>query len=93
MSRWPRNRMEEPGEGDMRLYVKGCNRLFGTASRVSGRFGVDDGVTCLRMCVRFWFVPSLHVRMKTIKSSKERRMNDDRQRLTCGIIPTIKQYQ
>ena len=28
--RWTRNRMAAPGEGDMRLYVKGCNRLFGT---------------------------------------------------------------
>ena len=28
--RWTRNRMAEPGEGDMRLYVKGDNRLWGT---------------------------------------------------------------
>lgn len=28
--RWTRNKMARPGEGDMRLYVKGCNRLFGT---------------------------------------------------------------
>ena len=28
--RWTRNRMAALGEGDMRLYVKGCNRLFGT---------------------------------------------------------------
>ena len=28
--RWLRNRMETQYEGDMRLYVKGCNRLFGS---------------------------------------------------------------
>lgn len=27
--RWTRNRMAQPGEGDLRLYVKGVNRLWG----------------------------------------------------------------
>jgi hypothetical protein len=28
--RWTRNRMAEPGEGDLRLYVKGVNRIWST---------------------------------------------------------------